>query len=247
MSQEKWMDKIEKLLAKANRAGSQEEADTFYGKAQELMAKWSIDEAMLQKSGKSHDELITEHVTMKRSGLYRTFVELWSAVARNNDVKILVYSPSKFREPGVDLIGWKSDVEKVKMLWQSLMIHSQRERNNAIPDWMKQQDRWSNSAEVARFRKSFMVGYANRIGQRLAEARRRVQQEATDADTSSGVALAIRDRSAAVQDYFDAIPKGKARTSRMKIDAAGHASGREAADRADLGQDRLRQQGKLDK
>lgn len=244
-----WLDKIEKILVKANRAASAEEAELFYTKAQELMVKWSIDEAMLQKAGKSHDELITEHVEMKRSGLFKTYVALWSAVAKANDVKILIYSPGDWRVPGVDLIGWKTDIDKVKMLYASFMIQSQRERNNSIPEYMKQGERWSNSAEVARWRKSFQVGYANRIGQRLREAKARTQTEVVSrSKTSSGMELAIRDRSAAVNDYYDSLPKGKARSSRMKLDYEAMGSGRQAADRADLGQTRMGgERGKLDR
>lgn len=249
MSQEKWLDKVEKLLAKANRAGTPEEAEAFYTKAQELMVRWSIDEAMLQKAGKSQDELVTEHVEMKRSGLFNTYVELWSAIARANDVKILVYKLGDWRIPGVDLIGWKSDIDKVKMLYASFMIQSQRERNNSIPDYMRQGERWSNSAEVARWRKSFQVGYARRIGRRLREAKARTQTEVvTTSKASSGMELAIKDRSAAVTDYFDSIPKGKGRSSRMKLDYEAMGSGASAADRADLGHTRMGgQRGKLDR
>lgn len=248
MSQEKWLDKVEKLLAKANRAGTPEEAEAFYTKAQELMVRWSIDEAMLQKAGKSQDELVTEHVEMKRSGLFKTYVRLWSEIAKANDVKILMYSPGDWRVPGVDLIGWKSDVDKVKMLYASFMIQSQRERNKSIPDYMRQGERWSNSAEVARWRKSFQIGYASRIGRRLREAKARTQTEVvTNSKASSGMELAIKDRSEAVKDYFNSIPSHKGRNSSMKLDYEAMGSGAAAADRADLGQDRMGgQRGKLD-
>jgi hypothetical protein len=239
MSQDKWTERITKLLAKAQRAGTPEEADAFYTKAHELMIKWSIDEAMLQQTGSSTDELVRESYDMKRNGMFATFVDLWVAVAYNNDVKLLVRKPSQFHVPGVELIGWKSDIEKVKILWTSLLIQMQRERNMAMPGWIKELPNWSNSAEAGRFRKSFNVGYARRISQRLRETKDRVRGEATSASDGSGVALAIRDRSQAVDDFFNATPKGKGRAGNRKVDYDAMSTGSKAADRADIGQPRV--------
>lgn len=245
MTQEKWITKVEKLLALAERGGTPEEAEAAFEIAQKLMVQWSIEEAMLQQDGSSQDELVTETIDMKRRRLFGVFVDLWVAVCINNDVKILIRRPGSFQVPGVVLIGWQSDVDKVKLLWSSLMLHSQLERNRAIPDYMKQIPRWSNSAEVTRFRKSFMEGYARRINTRLRKVREATRQEATEANTST--ALAIRSRSEAVDAFFAAQPKGKARSGNRKVDYEGLMSGRDAADRADLGQDRISGKKAIDK
>jgi hypothetical protein len=233
------MDKIEKLLAKAQRAGTQEEADAFYDKAQELMVKWSVDEAMLQKSGKSHDELVTVHINMKKNGLFRVYVDLWVAVSKSNDVKVLMYAPGSWSSPGVDLIGWKTDVTKVQALFGSLIIHSQKERNNSIPEELKQVSNWSNSADVTRWRKSFMVGYASRISARLRETKKVVVEQETT--KRSSVALALVDRSQAVDAYYNEIPGiKKSRSRSMRLDSEGYGAGQTAADKADIGQTRFK-------
>src|SRR5690606_34689307 len=42
---ESYVEKVRKLLAKAEGAATEEEADAFFAKAQDLMTKWEIAEA----------------------------------------------------------------------------------------------------------------------------------------------------------------------------------------------------------
>jgi Protein of unknown function (DUF2786) len=235
--QEKWMDKIQKILAKAERAGTQEEADVFFAKAQELMTKWGIEESMLAKEGKSTDEIIREHITLNRSGLFKSMVQMFVAVAIPNDVKVLLYSPSQYKKyAGVDLIGWKSDVEKVKMMYASLWIQSAMEQKRSMPAEVKTRN-WTG---VDRWRRSFRLHYAYRIGERLDEIKRiTVQDQVSHSADGNGMQLAIIDRGKAVQSYMNKIPTKAAQNRSVKTDWDGANAGRSAANRADLGQTRV--------
>src|SRR5437868_13324419 len=72
MTQDKWADKIAALLRKAEST-TPEEAELLMAKAQELMAKYAIDEAMLNaargvKDRKADPIMWDEFVTV---GIYR--------------------------------------------------------------------------------------------------------------------------------------------------------------------------------
>jgi hypothetical protein len=58
MTDDKMLDKVRKLLAKAERAGTEHEAEAFTAKAQELILRYAIDEAMLQRKGEKQSEQI---------------------------------------------------------------------------------------------------------------------------------------------------------------------------------------------
>jgi Protein of unknown function (DUF2786) len=231
-----YIDKINKLLALAERAGTEEEAQLAYAKAQDLMTRWAIDEAMLRRTdpSKSNDEIIRDDMKLKRSGLFKSMVQLIVACAEPNDVKVLVRNPTQWKDlAGVVLIGYSSDIAKVQMLFASLWIQCGTERNRAI----KNLPSYYSKVEVAKFRRSFAVGYAWRIGDRLMEARKTTVEE-TDIG-QPGTALMLRDRSAEVQDFFDGVPKGKAQRDRSKYDFGGVSQGGQAANRADIGQPKV--------
>lgn len=232
--QEKWIDKIQKLIRKAESA-SGPESETFFAKAQELMTLWAIDEAMLSVQGKSDDKIVTEHFTMKRSGLFNAMVEMAVEVADANGVRCLLYSPERFKTyAGVDFIGWKSDVDKVKMLYTSLWLQCAREQNREMPDDIKK------SSGAGKWRRSYRSAYARRIGERLREVKRVTEQEAIKTSGSSnGMELAIIDRGKQVQLYMDSLNTKPARQRRTQTDWEAAASGRSAANRADLGQTRV--------
>lgn len=233
--QEKWIDKIQKLIRKAESTNSPHEAEALYAKAQALMTQWAIDEAMLSREGKSSDKIVTEHFTMKRSGLFNAMVEMAVEIADANGVRCLLYSPERFKEhAGVDFIGWKSDVDKVKMLYTSMWLQCAREQNREMPDYIKK------SSGAGKWRRSYRSAYARRIGERLREVKRVTEQEAIkDSGSSSGMELAIIDRGKQVQLYMDSLNTRPSKQRRTQTDWAAADAGRSAANRADLGQTRV--------
>lgn len=234
MVDEARVEKIAKLLAKAERAGTPEEAETFFAKAQELMTKWSVDEAMLRAAGKSSDELTRERMYMKRSGYLKGMQRLASEVAEANGCKILWYGPQFKEGAGVEFVGFASDIEKSKMMYASLLIQCGRERTRSLPPEYRGDANATNT-----FRKSFLFGYAVRIGERLRDQRRMTEAAEVKADSTGTMALALVDRTEEVDAFFDNVPKSKGRSSRRKYDPAGLSAGRSAANRADLGNARM--------
>jgi hypothetical protein len=229
---QKWIDRIKKLLERAEHPRTpQDEAESCYAKAQELMTKWAIEESMLHATQrKSTDQIIKKEVKLSRSGLFDAMVQMYAAVAAPNDVKVLVRSKQWKDLAGVVLIGYESDIAKVEMLYASIWIQCAREQNREIPDIL-------TGGARGRWRRSFRISYAYRIGDRLMEARRSTVEE--EESSTPGTALVLRSRTEEVEEFFASIPKGQARASRRSIDWDGASKGRSAADRADIGQPRV--------
>lgn len=106
MTDDTRIDKIQKLLAKAERASTPEEGETFYAKAQELMAKWAIDDAMLRANKQSSDDKVTsKQITINKSKLWKSLVTLVDQIARANDVRAVYTDPGPGQKPFVTLVG----------------------------------------------------------------------------------------------------------------------------------------------
>ena len=85
------------------------------------------------------------------------------------------------------------------------------------------------------FRRSFLLGYAHRIGERLQTARRSAAAEAA-AEHDVDLLPVLRNRQAAVEERVaELFPRMRATRSRASVDPGGWYAGREAADRADVG------------
>jgi hypothetical protein len=224
--------RIRALLTKAESTDFPDEAEALSAKAQELMTRHAVDAAFLAVT--DHPSLPGE-VVARRVHVSNPYpdakVHLLSAVAAVNTVRVVW-----LEELGiVTTVGLPVDVDAVELLFTSLLVQATRALTAA------------GRAGTARtrspaFRRSFLLSYAMRIGERLDEARQRVTDEA---EQSHGAALlpVLRARGQAVDDVFaELFPQTSAVTSRV-TDEHGWRAGRRAADAADLGSGRGQVQG----
>jgi hypothetical protein len=243
---ERLLGRIRALLAKAESTEFAEEAEALSARAQELMAKYSIDHALLAaESGQ------TEAPGGRRIAVDNPYeapkATLLQTVAQANRCRV-IWS----RELGlVTVIGFPADLDAVELLFTSLLVQA----NGAMLRAGAKKDAYGRSRTRA-FRQSFLVSYAIRIGERLAQAAGRAEQEAVaeQAAAQQGAAqqgtpqrgagstggrelvpfLAARHR--AVDDAVDAMFGDTLTRSRAvrATDAEGWYSGRAAADLASL-------------
>src|SRR5690606_16390575 len=91
----------------------------------------------------------------------------------------------------------------------------------------------ASGSAVARFRRSFMVGFAHRVGQRLASA---TADAVTAAEAETGVALVplLAARERAAEETMQSTLGRVGTMSVSATDGLGYMLGREAADAADL-------------
>jgi hypothetical protein len=222
----KVLGKVRGLLAKAESTPYPEEAEACTAKASALMARHAIDHAVVEGTRSGGP-------TARRIGLEDPYANakghLLAAVAEANRCRV-VLSPSV----GVATVfGYPADLEVTEVLFTSLLVQAASAMHAAGGPSAPARFR------SRRFRQSFLVAFASRIGARLEEVAQQVVDEAA-ADDASGALLPVL---AARRDEVDAAVEAacpRLRTTSISAsDAAGWHAGADAAERADLGGRRL--------
>ncbi|RSM55655.1 hypothetical protein DMB66_35700 [Actinoplanes sp. ATCC 53533] len=214
------LERVRALLAKAEATTFPAEAEAYTAKAQELISRHSLDEAMLASEGGA----VVPYA--RRIGVDHPYesekASLLTSVARANRCHV-VWSP----EFGfATVFGFDADIDAVDLLHTSLLVQAHRAMARTEPRGK------AGRARLKSFRQSFLVGYAVRIGERLAEASRAALDQAGDPAALLPV-LASRDVQVrqARDRSFPSTTRGRGfRVASLE----GWESGREAADAARL-------------
>ncbi|MFG2714958.1 DUF2786 domain-containing protein [Streptomyces goshikiensis] len=215
------LGRIRALLAKAEATTFPEEAEALSAKAQELMARHTVDEALLAASGKGPAQV----PGARRIGVEPPYEEakavLLDAVATANRCRAVWNSAFEFST----VVGFESDLEAVELLHTSLLVQGTAAMTRA-----EAAQRSGGRKRTKTFRQSFLLAYASRLGQRLAETAEHTASEAPD----NLPALVARD--VAVTSRADEMfPRTTTTRLRGATDHAGWEDGTAAADRARMG------------
>ncbi|WP_046730920.1 DUF2786 domain-containing protein [Streptomyces humi] len=216
------LTRIRALLAKAEATGFPEEAEALSAKAQELMARHSVDEALLAAGAPAPDT----------PGACRIGVEppyeqakavLLDAVATANHCRAVWNEPLAFST----VVGFEPDLEAVELLYTSLLVQATHAMTKA-----EAAQRAGGRRRTKTFRQSFLAAYAHRVGDRLAAA--------AEAAVSGTVAPAdllpvLASRAVAVTGRMERMfPETTTTRLRGVTDEAGWTEGTRAADRAQV-------------
>jgi hypothetical protein len=235
--------RIRALLAKAESTEYTEEAEALSARAQELMAKYSIDHALLTV-GSGHKEAPGGRRVAVDNPYEAPKVSLLQAVALANRCRVVW-----FKELGMaTLVGFPADLDVVEMLFTSLLVQG----GTAMLRAGAKRDSWGRS-RTRSFRQSFLVSYAIRIGERLAEAAGQAEREAVAEQRAAADRGPLADNGANGATGTDLVPFLAARqravddtmnemfgdtlttrSSARATDREGWTSGRAAADLATL-------------
>ncbi|MEV6626186.1 DUF2786 domain-containing protein [Amycolatopsis sp. NPDC051106] len=210
---EKKLSRVRALLAKAESSSFPEEAEALSAKAQELMTRHALDRVLVEAG--------PELPASRRIWLDTPYVDAKSllvhVVAQANRCRAVFDARWDF----VTVVGDEDDLDAVALLTTSLLVQTTRAMI-ADPDG---RDR--------AFRKSFLVSYATRIGERLDQAAEATIAESPDPDRLLPV-LASHDL--AVEAAFTTLfPAVVSKSVTVRSHEGWHA-GRSAADRARLGE-----------
>ncbi|MFC9128825.1 DUF2786 domain-containing protein [Streptomyces sp. NPDC057099] len=217
-TESRMLTRIRALLAKAEATGFPEEAEALSAKAQELMARHSVDEALLAARAPSPDT----------PGACRIGVEppyeqakavLLDAVASANHCRAVWNEPFGFST----VVGFETDLEAVELLYTSLLVQATTAMTKA-----EAAQRAGGRKRTKTFRQSFLAAYAHRIGTRLAEV--------AQAQVADDLLPVLASRDVAVTGRLDRMfPETTTTRLRGVRDAAGWTEGAQAADRAQVG------------
>ncbi|MCX4959029.1 DUF2786 domain-containing protein [Streptomyces virginiae] len=215
------LGRIRALLAKAEATTYPEEAEALSAKAQELMARHTVDEALLAASGKGPAQV----PGACRIGVEPPYEEakavLLDAVAGANRCRAVWNSGFEFST----VVGFESDLEAVELLYTSLLVQGTAAMTRA-----EAAQRSGGRKRTKTFRQSFLLAYASRLGHRLAETAEHTATEAPD----NLPALVARDV-AVTSRAEEMFPRTTTTRLRGATDHAGWEDGTAAADRAHMG------------
>ena len=216
------LERVRALLAKAESTNFPEEAEALSAKAQELMARYAIDRAMVESAASGGRRRSGGGSSGRRIGIddpYAGAKSLLLSVVANANRCRAVWSG------GLGLatvFGADDDLDIVELLFTSLLCQA------------------TSAMAAARstsksFRYSFLVAYATRIGARLREATEAATEEAVHEHGGERLLPVLTARSVAAEEAVrEAFGGDVRRRSVVARDAAGWAAGTAAASLASL-------------
>ncbi|MEV0766574.1 DUF2786 domain-containing protein [Nocardia sp. NPDC050435] len=216
---EKALTRVRGLLAKAESTSFPEEAESLSAKAQELMTKYALDRVLIEAAGPAPDL-----PGARRLWLDTPYTDakalLVEVVTRANRCRAIFASTWGF----TTIVGDEDDLDAVEILVTSLLVQATRTMiatgDPAIGD---------EHSRSRSYRKSFLLAYATRIGERLAAA-----TEATIADAADRERLlpVLASHQARIDKAFDTLFPAVSPKRTTIPSAAGWDAGRAAADQA---------------
>ncbi|GIF07437.1 DUF2786 domain-containing protein [Actinoplanes siamensis] len=207
------LDRVRALLAKAEATDFPAEAEAYSAKAQELITRYRIEEVTAPA--------VDLTPFARRIGVDHPYenekASLLDAVSRANGCRT-VWSP----ELGFSTIfGFDADIDAVELLYTSLLVQANKAMTRDEPV--------KGKARVKAFRRSFLIAYAVRIGERLREVADR--EFAGHGD----LLPVLRDRDVQVRAAMERVFPRTVRARGSRVDSLeGWDSGRAAADEANL-------------
>ena len=222
----KVLNTIRGLLAKAESSTFDAEAETFSAKAQELMTRYAIDVAVLDSAsfdgngGHTLNAAVVSRRLIVENPYPDAKMQLLAAVAASNGARTVFYA--KFGL--VAITGMPVDLDLCELLYTSLLVQASRALENAGID---------QRTRSRGFRRAFLLGYAWRIRERLAEARSRADR-AAGATYGNSLVPVLANRDKAVSEVFDELYPNLRLSKTTVSDRSGISQGRAAAERADL-------------
>lgn len=219
------LEKVRALLAKAESTDFDAEAEALTAKAQELISRYSlarlledVDHADAGSPGAGVDVRrlwLDPPYVMAKAGLV-------DAVADANRCHTVVDQRLGF----CTVVGDPLDLDAVELLVTSLLVQA----TSSMLRHGQQVDTWGVS-RTRSFRQSFLLAFANRIGERLHATAQAAVRESVEQER---LLPALHDQSARVTEAFDALFPSRVRKETSISNRAGYAAGRAAADLASL-------------
>jgi len=223
-------ERIIKLLSKAERTDNPAEAEAFFAKAAALQAAHAIDEIMLNAAAGKHVDDIEKKTYLFKGSYAPANVWMVHVLAQQLNSRV-IQTKLGGSEVRCNVHGFRSDLERLDLLFTSLLIQGTR----AMKTFIKNHEYYGSctAAEKYQMRKSFLMGFGEGAADQLAEANRAAEKE--QETKTPGVGLVLVDRKAQVNTAVEQ-SYGRLSSSRgTKRDYSGLAGGRAAGRQADMG------------
>lgn len=221
-------ERIKALLRKAETT-TPEEAEILTEKAEELMLKYGIDQALLNARSTGDKERI-QKLKIPLKGIYaKAYMDMMHSIAMAFGNVRAFFTQWKQSDVDYTIVGFESDVSQLQVLLTSLQLQAVV----ALDAWVKSID-MSNYTPMEKFkaRRTFIKAFGNGAATRITKARASAVKDAES--TTPGAELVLRDRMLAVDDFMKS-NVGKLRSSKRReksggwdASSAGYAAGKNA-------------------
>ncbi|QKV75383.1 DUF2786 domain-containing protein [Amycolatopsis sp. Hca4] len=208
---DKKLSRVRALLAKAESSSFPEEAEALSAKAQELMTRHALDRALVEAATGAPDRPAARRIWLDTPYTDAKSL-LVHVVAKANRCQAIFDARWDF----VTVVG--DDLDAVELLTTSLLVQATRAM---IAD---------PAGRSRDFRKSFLVSYATRIGERLEQT-----AEATIASVPDLLPVLASREAEVAAAFTELFPEVVSKSVTVRSHE-GWGAGREAADRARLGE-----------
>jgi hypothetical protein len=223
---QRMLDKIRALLAKAEATDFPEEAEALTARAQQLMARYSIDHALLAARSDGEQEGPGGRRLLIDNPYESPKAVLLASIAQANRCRAVWSRSLGFST----VLGFPADLDAVELLFTSLLVQA----NAALAHEGGKRGPGGRS-RTRSFRRSFLASYAVRIGERLTDATGDAERQAATESPGTDLLPFLAARAQAVDDTVVAMfPQLTDHQMTGITDTEGWMSGLAAADRADL-------------
>jgi hypothetical protein len=226
------LQKVRALLAKAeDPATTPQEAESYFAKAAELMAKYGIEQAMLADADPELDRP-GDRVVVVEGAYVNDRIYLLGYITEALNCHGIQIDKSRGRTE-VHLFGYESDLDRVELLFTSLLLQMFNGMRHGRPAY---------GESMVTYRKSWAAGFILTISKRLQEIEARARQESPASASGRSAELVVADRKSVVMARFSAAyPDARVNGRTKRRGGTGFKAGEEAARQADLGQTRVSQ------
>jgi hypothetical protein len=222
----KVLARVRALLAKAESTAFPEEAEALSAKAQELMGRHALEQAMLGGTAASGER----PASARRIWLDAPYTSAKSSLVHQVAAANRCRAVSLDALDMVTVVGDEADLGGVELLVTSLLVQADRAMiaaGRAAPQ----------RSRTRSFRHAFLLAYATRIGERLAEAAHEAQARAR-AELGESLLPVLAARAEVVERTVGELFPRVTRRRFSVGNGAGWAAGRAAADAARLSPER---------
>jgi Protein of unknown function (DUF2786) len=219
------LERVRALLAKAESTTFEAEAEALTVKAQELMARHRIEQTMLDAGTRGPRAQPTSRRIQVDDPYSGAKALLLAHIADANGCHAVWSKPARCST----VFGFEDELDAVEELFTSLLVQA----SGALLRAGSKRDAYGRSRTKS-FRRSFLLAFATRIGQRLRAA---VGATIADVSATTGTELVplLAHRKAETQAAARAAFPHTRPMSVSASDGEGWSAGAAFADRADLG------------
>lgn len=213
-------EKIRKLLDKAYSTNFAEEAETYLAKATELMAKFGISEAALRANSPMAETVIVCEV-MKISGKFLTERRRLSAwILDALGVRVILTSPR---------IATKGEMEFTVFATASTLEVAKQILSMAEMHCLKEMGKAEVVGSAISFRKSFLIGYGDKLSRILEDSFKDAQEESLKNESASTALVLVSEKEKIENAVNEKFPHLTTIRSNAPVNGEGFRSGSSAA------------------